>query len=277
VTETTRRIISLVLILSMAACASCRHVYPDEPLNLLKNPSFEDVGAWKTSTADANDVADPRNSSRAHSGEYSAYTKATTIGGDGYAFVYQDLSILISSNLELSFWLYVKHHELPFYGYIKCFVASSAGRYFDVGIWSEDSPRAKANEYRVQTRLEKYDAWFKVKADLGRLWIGEAKFPTSDTITSISLGIYNGLVYALPKNLLQLEAFFDDVFLGPKSVEEEPNGRSWLIYLAAPVIVSAVALSVIVMKKMQVKRHPQSFVRVADNSWHLSLGIGTTR
>jgi len=254
----TRQIISVMFILSVAMYASCHQAHAAEPLNLLKNPGFEEVGVWKTLTADANDVADPRSPSQVHSGNYSAYTKATTIGGDGYAMVSQDISISISSNLELSFWLYVRHHELPFYGYIKCFVTSSGGRYLDVGIWSDDSPKPKANEYHSRTRVEKYDAWFRIRAPLGKLWISEAKFPEDDTITIISFGIYNGLVYALPKNLLQLEAFFDDVFLGPSLGEEEPSSP-WLTYAAACLIGAATIVSIItVRKRLQSIRHPRS-------------------
>jgi len=246
----TRQIISVMLILSAAIYASCYRAQSAEPINLLRNPSFEEVGTWKAHTADVNDVADPRSPTQAHSGNYSAYTKATTIGGDGYAMVSQGVSISMSSNLELSFWLCVKRHELPFYGYIKCFVVSSGGRYLDVGIWSDDLPKPKANEYRFQTRVEKYDAWFRIRVDLGKLWINEAKFPREDTITMVSFGIYNGLVYALPKNLLQLETFFDDVFLGPSLGEEEPSSP-WLVYAAIGLVGTITVLILTVRKRLR--------------------------
>lgn len=252
---TIGRSLSLIFILSIVTYTGCRRAYTVESVNLLRNPSFEEVGSWRTYTADANDVADPRSSTLAHSGDYSAYTKATTIGGDGYALISQDISISISSNLELSFWLYVRQHELPFQGYIKGFVASSGGRFLDVGIWSGDSPKPKANEYRFQARVEKYDAWFRIKANIGKLWINEAKFPGDDTITAISLGIYNGLVYALPKNLLQLEVFFDDVFLGPSVVEEEPSFPS-LMTATAGLIGATIAAVVIVRRRSRSAERP---------------------
>ena len=226
------RIVFAVLILVL--CSSSLTAQPVQPVNLLRNPSFEEIGTWNTSTADANDIADPRNSNNSHTGNHSAYTKATTIGGDGYAILSQEVSIPISPNLEFSFWLYVKHPELQFHGYIKGFVATSSGRFFDVGIWS-DLPQPHPNEYLLRTQLERYDTWIKVRANIGRLWIDEAKFPRNDTITAVSLGIYNGLVYALPKNLLQLEVFFDDVFLGPSTLEDEPR-FPW--FLTASILIS---------------------------------------
>ncbi len=252
---TMGRSISVIFILSVATYASCCRAYAVESVNLLKNPSFEEVGAWRAHTADVNDVADPRSPIQAHSGNYSAYTKATTIRGDGYALVSQDISTPIGSNLELSFWLYVKHHELPFHGYVKGFVTSSGGRFLDVGIWSGDSPKPKANEYRFQARVEKYDTWFRIRVDLGKLWVDEAKFPREDTITTISLGIYNGLVYALPKNLLQLEVFFDDVFLGPSVGEEEPS-FTWLTIAAASLIGATIVVAVIVGRRLRSVKRP---------------------
>jgi len=267
-----RRTIFIVSILSVAMCAVCQ-AHAVESVNLLKNPSFEQVGAWRTHTADANDVADPRSPTQAHSGNYSAYTKATTLGGDGYAMVSQDVSIPISSNLELSFWLYARRHELPFHGYVKGFVASSGGRYLDAGIWSDDSPKPKVNEYRFQTRIETYDAWFRIKVNLGKLWINEAKFPKEDTITEISFGVYNGLVYALPKNLLQLEAFFDDVFLGPSVGEEEPS-FPWLTALATSLIGATIVAVVAVRRRLRSMKRLFTSYEVAI---HETLGSETVR
>lgn len=246
-----------MFILSVATYVSCCRACAAESVNLLKNPSFEEVGAWRTCTADANDVADPRSPVQAHTGNYSAYTKATTIGGDGYALISQDVFISVSSNLELSFWLYVRQLELPFQGYIKGFVTSSGGRFLDVGIWSGDPPKPKTNEYRFQAQVEKYDAWFRIRVNLGKLWINEAKFPRDDAITTISLGIYNGLVYALPKNLLQLEVFFDDVFLGPSVVEEEPS-FPWLMTAAISLIGATIVVVVIVRRRMGSLKRPRT-------------------
>lgn len=240
--------ISLAMILLASLYPSCFHAHATEPVNLLRNPSFEEVGYWRIYTADANDVADPRNATRARTGNYSAYAKATTIGGDGYALVSQDVSVPISPNLEFSFWLYVRRPELPFYGYIKGFIATSSGRFLDVGIWS-DLPTPKPNEYRVQAQLERYDGWFRIRALLGKLWIDQAKFPKEDIITTVSVGIYNGLVYALPKNLLQLEVFFDDISLGPSTNQEEPS-FPWLATAAICLIGTAAVTAVIIVRRV---------------------------
>jgi len=219
----------------------------DEPENFLRNPGFEEAGVWNTIVADANDIADPRNINQSHGGKYSAYTKATTIGGDGYAFVYQNVSVPVSSSLEFSFWLYVKRPELPFQGYIKGFVETSGNRYFDLGIWS-DLPKPRSNEHMVQTQVDRYDSWFRVNVDLGRRWIEEAKFPEGDTITAVSLGIYNGLVYALPENLLCLEVFFDDAFLGPSTPMKELR-FPWLIAVSCLISVAIIFTAILVRRR----------------------------
>lgn len=240
-TTTIKQIISAILLLSLVLHTGCNYANASEQTNLLNNPGFEEVGTWRTSTADMNDIADPRNASNPHTGKYSAYAKATTIDGDGYAFVHQNVSIPMDRSLEFSFWIYVKRPDLRFNGYIKGFITTAKGRFFDLGTWS-DLPAPKPNEYRIQVKLEQYDSWFRVTARLGKLWIDEAKFPDDDTIISVSLGIYNGLVYALPKNLLQLEVFFDDIFLGPSTVEETPR-FPWLLIASIIVAVSMVTLA----------------------------------
>lgn len=242
-TAMIKRTISTTLLLLMVLQTGCPCTYASEQTNLLRNSGFEEAGTWKTSTADVNDVVDLRDASNPHTGKYSAYTKATTIDGDGYAFAYQNVSISMDRSLEFSFWLYVKRHDLPLYGYIKGFIATATGRYFDLGIWPE-LPASKSNEYRVQAKLEKYDSWVRISTRLGKLWIDEAKFPKDDTIISISLGIYNGLVYALPRNLLYLEVFFDDVFLGPGTVEEEPK-FPWLLTASVLISVSMVTAALL--------------------------------
>jgi len=259
-----RTILSLLLVSALIGSNSS-NPHLTENQNCLENPSFEEVSGWKIVTADRNDVADPRNSRQAHTGQYSAYTKATTIGGDGYAFVYQNLSVPVSSSLELSFWLYVKSPELPLHGYIKGFVATSKGRFFDVGIWS-DPAKPKPNEYRYQARLEKHDEWFRINVELGKCWINEAKFPIDDTINTISFGIYNGLVYDLPKNLLQLEVFFDDVFLGPSTLKSQPQ-FPWLLTISSLVSIAMVALAILAARhrsaKTHLKGHDQSSAHTA--------------
>ena len=239
-----RRAILTILLVSVLLGSSNLSADLTEAQNLLRNPGFEEVGGWKIVTADRNDVADPRSGVRAHGGQYSAYTKAMTISGDGYAFVYQNVSVPISSSLEFSFWLYVKRPELPFYGYIKGFLTTSKGRFFDVGIWS-DPAQVKPNEYRYQMALERHDEWIRMSVEMGKYWINEAKFPADDTINTVSFGIYNGLVYDLPKNLLQLEVFFDDVFLGPSAPKSEPQ-FPWLVTISSLVGLTMIAIAVLI-------------------------------
>ena len=248
--------IVLAILLSLLVHVNCSITYANGSVNLLRNPGFEEIGTWKTFTADANDIADSRNANQSHSGKYSAYARATTIGGDGYAFVYQNVSIPIVSSLEFSFWLYVRHPEFPFQGYIKGFVTTSGSRYFDLGIWS-DVPKPRPSEYILQTRLETYDTWFRISVDLGRLWIDEASFPGDDTITTVSFGIYNGLVYALPKNLLYLEVFFDDVFLGSSTPREEPR-FPWLVAISCLIGVTMIVTAVLARRRSLVRIPPTS-------------------
>jgi len=267
-TATIKQTIPAALLFLLVLHTSCHHAYASEQTNLLKNPGFEEVGTWRTSTSDLNDVADPRNMSNPHTGKYSAYTKATTIGGDGYAFVHQNVSISMDRSLEFLFWLYVKRPDLPFNGYIKGFITTAKGRFFDLGIWS-DLPAPKPNEYRIQVKLEQYDSWFRITARLGKLWIDEAKFPGDDTIISVSLGIYNGLVYALPKNVLQLEVFFDDIFLGPSTVEEEPR-LPWLLIASTTIAVSMVTLAFLERRrrsKLPSGRRSESVSRKLFEEW----------
>lgn len=254
---TSRRIIMALLLLSLLVLANQSDTNATEQTNFLRNPGFEEIGFWRTLVADANDVADPRNTNQSHNGKYSAYTKATTINGDGYAFVYQNVSIPVTSSMEFSFWLYVRHPDLPFYGYIKGFITTSTGKFFELGIWS-DLPKPEPNQYQFQTRLERYDSWFRVSVDLGRLWVDEAKFPRDDTITAVSLGIYNGLVYALPKNLLHLEVFFDDVFLGAPTSREESR-FPWLLGISGLVGVTMVIAVILIRLRRFARTSPISY------------------
>ena len=258
------RAILSVLLVSVLIGSNSLNADLTEAQNLLKNPGFEEVGGWKIVTADRNDVADPRSGGRARSGQYSAYTKATTISGDGYAFVYQNVSVPISSSLEFSFWLYVKRPELPFYGYIKGFLTTSKGRFFDVGIWS-DPAQLQPNEYRYQMALERHDEWFRMSVEMGKYWTNETKFPTDDTINTVSFGIYNGLVYDLPKNLLQLEVFFDDVFLGPSAPKSEPQ-FPWLVTISSLVSLAMIALTVLITRHRSVRTQSKDHDRFSTDT-----------